>query len=217
MQKQRENLRRSRIKRVGLLVASFILISFTSNLSYAKRFGINTGIYNDHLKTNCASSREIGLKLGFYIDDTVHDLVRKDAENNRINSLSSCDSSSQLRPVVRQNCSTPCQQESPSFRNCNFQHSPNPVFRESISPSYQQQLAPAVINTASLVQPANQMPIMTNMIPYYFAPHPVTAIPAFPIPVSVTPANYGMGIFAPTNSPIAQPIINAIPDTRMIY
>ena len=49
--------------------------------AFAARFGLQTGFYNESIKTPCASSREFGLRLGFYTDKTTNDILYASAVN----------------------------------------------------------------------------------------------------------------------------------------
>ncbi|MDX1919505.1 MAG: hypothetical protein SFU25_02085 [Candidatus Caenarcaniphilales bacterium] len=41
----------------------------------AIRFGLNTGLYKEGIKTSCAHTGEVGLRLGLYFDRSVNDLM----------------------------------------------------------------------------------------------------------------------------------------------
>lgn len=61
-----------------------ILILASSGVAqdaFAARFGLQTGFYNESIKTPCASSREFGLRLGFYADKTTNDILYASAVN----------------------------------------------------------------------------------------------------------------------------------------
>ncbi len=49
--------------------------------AFAFRFGLNTGLYNESINTPCARTREFGLRLGFYADRTVNDILYAQAVN----------------------------------------------------------------------------------------------------------------------------------------
>lgn len=59
------------------LLLCFSLMLFSIHDAYAARFGVQTGLYKDRVgnKYSAAGSSELGLRLGFYIDKTAHDLM----------------------------------------------------------------------------------------------------------------------------------------------
>lgn len=58
-----------------LLCLTLLMFTGMTNEAFAIRFGLNTGFYNEQLATQCFRSREFGLRLGFYADRTLNDLI----------------------------------------------------------------------------------------------------------------------------------------------
>jgi hypothetical protein len=58
-----------------LLCFSILILSGVAQDAFAFRFGLNTGLYNESIVTPCARTREFGLRLGFYADHTVNDIL----------------------------------------------------------------------------------------------------------------------------------------------
>ncbi|HEY9886084.1 MAG TPA: hypothetical protein V6C96_02365 [Vampirovibrionales bacterium] len=62
-------------KRLVLTLTFCSLFLLASQEASAIRFGLQSGLYNEGFKTNCGSSRDVGLRLGFYLDKTPTDVM----------------------------------------------------------------------------------------------------------------------------------------------
>jgi hypothetical protein len=56
------------------LIAFMAIVGFAQDAK-AIRFGINSGLYRESIRTSCARTGEIGLRLGLYFDRTPNDLM----------------------------------------------------------------------------------------------------------------------------------------------
>lgn len=90
-------------------------IGFTQD-AHAIRFGLNTGLYKEGIKTSCANSGEVGLRLGLYFDRTANDLMYAAVKRG----VSLCDigcgcGGEQVRAQAPIGCGAPIQ---PVCRSC---------------------------------------------------------------------------------------------------